>query len=85
MTGVHLIKKVVFMGNNIEKLASELVEGIDFTKVHEADEDEGQVNFWIPKSKKQKFQELQLTTDKKFGKLIKEVIVRCIDKASKAS
>ena len=42
--------------------------------------DKRQVGFWIPKEHKAKYEKIQRSTDRKFGKAIQELIKQAIEK-----
>lgn len=68
---------------DIKSTADELLKDVDFSKIFEHEnEDEDQVNFWIPVEYKARYQEIQALSKKKFSKLVKEMIMKCIDRAS---
>lgn len=67
---------------DINKIAKDVAGDLDFSDLFiEDNEGEDQVNFWIPKSYKAKYQVLQAESKKKLGKLIKDAIMICIDRA----
>lgn len=69
----------------LEGLATEMVESVDFAQLFRdrvtARAEEGQVGIWIPKEYKRRYLALQKTSKFEFGRLIKEVLMKCIDEA----
>lgn len=41
------------------------------------------ISIWLPKEYRDKFDELQMKSKRKFGKLLREVVIKSIDKVSK--
>lgn len=46
------------------------------------EEDIAQINVWIPKSVKDKYNDLQVRTKKKFSKVLKNIIISSIERKS---
>lgn len=44
-------------------------------------EETAQINFWVPKSKKASYERLQKATGQKFGKRVRDIIVKAIERA----
>lgn len=67
----------------IKLIAEQIVSGVDMSKLYKDGngDDEDQVNFWVPVEYKHKYRAIQKASNKRFSKLMKEVIMRCIDKA----
>lgn len=54
---------------------------VDSFNSHSTDKEErGAITIWVPSSYKQKFDDLQNSSDKNFGKCIREMIIKTIDK-----
>jgi hypothetical protein len=66
--------------NNKDKQITELIQGFSLEKDTPAEESDT-ISFCLPISKKQKFDELQRITNKRFGKKIKELILTVMDRA----
>lgn len=68
--------------NEFKDIAEEVIKDLDFSKLFEQEaEEDDQIGLWIPIDYKARFSQLQKSTKKKFGKLMKKVVMTCIDRA----
>lgn len=67
---------------NLKEMAESLVKEVNFDNLFPGEEDdEDQINFWIPAKYKIRFKALNKESKYKLGQLIKELIMKCVDQA----
>jgi hypothetical protein len=65
----------------MDDILDALFEGIDFSQIFESDlEETDQIGMWVPVTYKHRYVVIQRKSNKKFGKLLQEIVKRAIDK-----
>lgn len=70
------------MAENKMDLVDSVFDGFVVDAADDSATKRGCVNIWIPEEYREKFQELQNRSKRRFGKKVQEMVIKAIDKVS---